>query len=181
MYWATLGTMSLPQPRDPAGPYRICVVCLGNICRSPIAEQVVRVEVARAGLGTAVDVDSAGTGSWHIGAPMDPRAASTLRMHGYPTDHTARRFDAEWFASRDLFLAMDMDNLEELRALTPDPETAQERVRLFRAFAPGLGPHPEVPDPYYGGDDGFAAVLAMVDSAAKGLTDDLAALLAPGR
>ncbi|PSK92285.1 protein-tyrosine phosphatase [Murinocardiopsis flavida] len=173
--------MSLPQPRDPAGPYRICVVCLGNICRSPIAEQVLRVETARAGLGSAVRIDSSGTGSWHIGAPMDPRAASALRMHGYGTEHVARRFDPEWYGSRDLFLAMDLDNLDDLRALAPDPETAQERVRLFRAFAPGLGPNPEVPDPYYGGDDGFAAVLSMVDAAAKGLTDDLAALLGPAR
>lgn len=173
--------MSLPEPRDPAGPYRISIVCLGNICRSPMAAQVLRAEVGRAGLDTAVRIDSSGTGGWHIGAPMDPRAASTLRMHGYPTDHAARRFDPAWFAERDLVLAMDLDNLADLRALAPDPDTAERRVRLFRSFAPGLGASPEVPDPYYGGDDGFATVLSMVEAAAKGLTDDLADLLDPTR
>ncbi|TDQ46600.1 low molecular weight protein-tyrosine-phosphatase [Actinorugispora endophytica] len=168
--------MSLPEPRDPAGPYRVCVVCLGNICRSPMAEKILVAHLERAGIADAVRVDSAGTGDWHVGADMDPRAAAALRTHGYPGGHVARRFDQEWFAERDLVLAMDVDNLDDLRGLAPD-DGAAARVRLFRSFAPGVGPNPEVPDPYYGGDDGFTTVLNMIEFAAKGLTVDLVALL----
>lgn len=166
--------MSLPEPRDPSGVYRICVVCLGNICRSPMAEKVLTTELSRAGLADRVRVDSAGTGDWHIGADMDVRAAATLRKYGYQTGHVARQFSAEWFAERDLIVAMDTDNLADLRRMAPDAETA-ERVLLFRSFAPGGGPNPEVPDPYYGGDDGFITVLNMVEAAAKGLAGELAA------
>lgn len=168
--------MSLPEPRRTAGPYRISVVCLGNICRSPMAEKVLTADLERAGLADRVEVESAGTGSWHIGSGMDERAAATLRVHGYPTDHTARRFDPRRFEEFDLVLAMDTDNLDELVREAPD-EQARERLALFRSFAPGTGPHPEVPDPYYGGEDGFTAVLTMVEAAAKGLTGELAALL----
>ncbi|SKA19738.1 protein tyrosine phosphatase [Marinactinospora thermotolerans DSM 45154] len=171
--------MSLPQPRDPEGPYRICFVCLGNICRSPMAEKVLLADLERASLANEVSVDSAGTGDWHIGSAMDERAASALRVHGYTFEHVARQFDAGWFAERDLILAMDTDNLADLRALAPDEDVAEGRIRLFRSFAPGVGPNPEVPDPYYGGDDGFTAVLSMIEAAAKGLTDELTALLGP--
>lgn len=170
--------MSLPEPRDSSGPYRICVVCLGNICRSPMAEKILITDLARAGLTDRVEVDSAGTGDWHIGADMDPRAASTLRKYGYPTGHVARQFSPSWFAERDLVLAMDTDNLDDLVRLAPDAES-RERIRLFRSFAPGAGPNPEVPDPYYGGDDGFVAVLTMIEAASKGLTGELAALFGP--
>lgn len=170
--------MSLPEPRDPTGPYRIGLVCLGNICRSPMAEKVLTADLERAGLAGSVRVDSSGTGSWHIGSRMDARAATTLRVHGYLTDHTARRFDPAWFAERDLVLAMDVDNLDELRRLAP-PGADPDRIRLFRSFAPGIGNNPEVPDPYYGGDDGFTAVLNMVEAAAKGLTGELAARFGP--
>ncbi|QBI55746.1 low molecular weight protein-tyrosine-phosphatase [Streptomonospora litoralis] len=169
--------MSLPEPLDPAGPYRVSLVCLGNICRSPMAEKVLTAELGRAGLTGAVAVDSSGTGGWHVGSGMDSRAAAALRVHGYPTDHTARRFDPARFADRDLILAMDLDNLDELVQLAPDPQAVDERLRLFRTFAPGGGgsANPEVPDPYYGGDDGFSTVLSMVESAAKGLTAELSA------
>lgn len=171
--------MSLPEPLDPAGPYRVSLVCLGNICRSPMAEKVVTAGLGRAGLTGAVVVDSSGTGSWHIGSGMDPRAAAALRVHGYPTDHSARRFDPARFADRDLILAMDLDNLDELVQQAPDPDAAGDRLRLFRSFAPGSGggPNPEVPDPYYGGDDGFSTVLSMIETAGKGLTAELADLL----
>ncbi|WP_306366901.1 low molecular weight protein-tyrosine-phosphatase [Nocardiopsis sp. CC223A] len=173
--------MSLPEPRHPDGPYRVGVVCLGNICRSPMAAKVLVADLERAGLGDLVEVDSAGTGDWHVGGAMDPRAASTLRVHGYLTDHTARQFDPADLARFDLLLAMDLDNLDDLRRIVDrygaghgfDPA----RLRLFRSFAPGTGPNPEVPDPYYGGDDGFTAVLNMVEAAAKGLTGELTALL----
>ncbi|MBB6173137.1 protein-tyrosine phosphatase [Nocardiopsis mwathae] len=171
--------MSLPEPRDPAGPYRIAIVCLGNICRSPMAEKVVTADLERAGIGDLVEVDSSGTGSWHIGSPMDARAASTLRVHGYLTDHVARKFDPDWFAERDLILVMDLDNLDDVLRLAPDRAEAAERVMLFRSFAPGGGPNPEVPDPYYGGDDGFSTVLSMVEAAAKGLTGELVVRFGP--
>lgn len=169
--------MSLPKQRIPEGPYRIVVVCLGNICRSPMAEQVLRADLERAGLGDRVEVTSSGTGDWHVGGTMDARAASTLRVHGYPVEHTARQFRPTDLADADLVLAMDLDNHDEVSVAVTgqgaeygfDPS----RLRLFRSFAPGIGPNPEVPDPYYGGDDGFTAVLNMVEAAAKGLTDQL--------
>lgn len=164
--------MSLPEARDPGGPYRVCLVCLGNICRSPMAEQVLRAELGRAGLGGAVWLDSAGTGDWHIGSGMDRRAASTLRIHGFDTDHVARQFDRRWFSERDLILAMDADNRDDL--LGGAAESERHRIRMFLPFAPGQGPHAEVPDPYYGGDDGFTAVLNMIESASKGLVGELA-------
>lgn len=169
--------MSLPEPRDPAGPYRVSVVCLGNICRSPMAEKVLTADLERAGMSDLVRVDSSGTGDWHVGGGMDPRAASTLRVHGYLTDHTARQFESSDLAGRDLILVMDLDNFDDLRRVVD--ERGEEfgfdmsRLRLFRSFAPGGGPNPEVPDPYYGGDDGFTAVLNMVEAAAKGLTNEL--------
>ncbi|MDT0302211.1 low molecular weight protein-tyrosine-phosphatase [Streptomonospora wellingtoniae] len=169
--------MSLPDPLDPTGPYRIALVCLGNICRSPMAEKVLAADLARAGLGRAVAVDSSGTGSWHIGAGMDPRAAAALRIHGYSTDHTARRFDPAWFGARDLILAMDLDNFDELVQLAPDSAPVDGRLRLFRGFSPKTGgtANPEVPDPYYGGEDGFSNVLGMVEAASRGLTGELVA------
>lgn len=167
--------MSLPEPRDPAGPYRISVVCLGNICRSPMAEKVLTADLERAGLAEAVEVDSFGTGDWHVGCEMDPRAASTLRVHGYLTHHTARQFGPERFADLDLVLAMDLDNFDVLRRLAQEHGFDPARLRLFCSFAPDAGPNPEVPDPYYGGDDGFTAVLNMVETAAKGLTGELTA------
>jgi protein-tyrosine phosphatase len=105
--------------------------------------------------GTAVEVRSAGTGDWHVGEPMDRRAAATLSGHGYdPTRHRARQVGADWTDRFDLLLAMDAANLADLGGRS-------ERVRLFRDFDPvGTG---DVPDPYYGGDEGFEEVLAMVE------------------
>ncbi|MBE3001918.1 low molecular weight phosphotyrosine protein phosphatase [Nocardiopsis sp. HNM0947] len=175
--------MSLPKQRDPQGPYRVAVVCLGNICRSPMAEKVLRADLERAGLGDRVEVTSSGTGDWHVGGAMDPRAASTLRVHGYFTGHTARQFRPSDLEQADLVLAMDLDNHDEVSAAVAErgPEYGFDasRLRLFRSFAPGTGPNPEVPDPYYGGDDGFTAVLNMVEAAAKGLTDELDRYLGP--
>ena len=173
--------MSLPEPRRTDSPYRICVVCLGNICRSPMAAKVLAAHLDRAGLGDLVEVDSAGTGDWHVGGDMDPRATATLRVHGYPTGHTARQFAPADLSRLDLLLAMDLDNLDDLRRNIDrhgaEHGFAPDRLRLFRSFAPDAGPNPEVPDPYYGGDDGFTTVLDMVETAAKGLTGELTALL----
>jgi protein-tyrosine phosphatase len=106
----------LPPPRDPQQPYRICVVCLGNICRSPMAERVLRAELDRAGLGGRVMVDSAGTGDWHLGEEMDSRARAELSRRGYDgSGHEARQIQQDWLARYDLMLAMDRANLANLR------------------------------------------------------------------
>jgi protein-tyrosine phosphatase len=155
-------------------PYRICFVCLGNICRSPMAEAVLRQRLERAGLDGAVVVDSAGTGGWHCGEGADHRAVATLGRHGYPTRHVAKQFGRADFAHRDLVLALDRSNLRDLRRLAPTPDDAA-KVRLLRSFDPGAAGDGdlEVPDPYYGGDDGFDTVLAMIEAACDGLVAHL--------
>jgi protein-tyrosine phosphatase len=162
----------LPRPRTP-GSYAVALVCLGNICRSPMADVVLQQRLADAGLDDQVSVSSCGTGDWHVGHPMDSRAAATLQAAGYdPTRHRAQTLDATWFERFDLLLAMDAANLADVRALrgsTPDPD----RAMLFRSLDP-VDPGSEVPDPYYGGDAGFEEVLAMVERT----TDALVAALA---
>jgi protein-tyrosine phosphatase len=138
------------------------VVCLGNICRSPMADVVLQERLA----GTGVEVRSAGTGDWHVGQPMDRRAAATLLAHGYdPSRHRAQQVGPDWTARFDLLLAMDEANLRDLGGRS-------DRVRLFRDFDPAGGG--EVPDPYYGGDEGFEEVLAMVERTADALAAALA-------
>jgi len=153
-------------------PYRICLVCLGNICRSPMAESVLRAQLERAGLADAVVVDSAGLGDWHVGDDADRRALQALTRRGYPLSHAARQFDRAWFAERDLVLALDRSNLAGLRRLAPDPQTA-DRVRLLRSYDPDAGDDLDVPDPYYGGADGFEHVLDLVERACAGLVADV--------
>jgi protein-tyrosine phosphatase len=136
-------------------------VCLGNICRSPMAAVVLAQRVDDAGLAGRVVVSSSGTGDWHVGDPMDRRAAAILRAHDYdPSLHRARQFDAGWLEANDLVLAMDETNLADVRRA--DPAVSPERVRLFGDFDP-VRPGGEVPDPYYGGREGFEEVLAMVE------------------
>ncbi|GAA3106794.1 low molecular weight protein-tyrosine-phosphatase [Streptosporangium carneum] len=154
--------------------YRVCLVCLGNICRSPMAEVVLRSTLADHGLGDLVSVDSAGTGGWHQGHPMDDRAAATLAEHGYDGSlHRARQFLAPWFGEIDLVLAMDNDNLRALRRLAPPGAD----VRLLRSFDPAAPEGAEVPDPYYDGRESFTEVLEMVKAASEGLAKHLAAVL----
>ncbi|MFE2582161.1 low molecular weight protein-tyrosine-phosphatase [Streptomyces sp. NPDC059378] len=148
--------------------YRVCFVCTGNICRSPMAESVFRAHVARAGLDDRVEVDSAGTGGWHEGAGADPRTAAVLEAGGYGSDHTARRFRASWFSRLDLVIALDQGHLQELRRLAPTEEDAR-KVRLLRSYDPAAGDDLDVPDPYYGGLDDFEACLEMVEAASTGL------------
>jgi protein-tyrosine phosphatase len=157
----------LPAPRAAGASYRIAVVCLGNICRSPIGEVVLTSKIEQAGLAGRVEVVSAGTGAWHVGNRMDRRAAAVLTAHGYDASgHRAKRFEAAWFDDCDLVLAMDADNLFDIRAAAPDA-TATNRVALFREFDPSAGDGDlDVPDPYYGGDDGFDTVLTMVERTA---------------
>jgi protein-tyrosine phosphatase len=168
----------LPPPTDPAGPYRICCVCLGNICRSPIAEVVLRDQLSEAGLARRVIVDSAGTGDWHVGQPMEDRAAAQLARAGYDgMAHRARQFEPSWLANRDLVLALDAANLRDLRALAKKavPPGESDRIRLFGEVA-GLDGR-DVPDPYYGTEADFARVLALLEAGAANLVEQLGKLL----
>jgi protein-tyrosine phosphatase len=158
--------------------YRVALVCLGNICRSPIAHVVLEERLARAGLDQEVEVVSSGTGGWHDGEPMDRRAASVLRDAGYdPSQHRARTFSIDWYAENDLLLAMDHSNRADMIALSPT--VAQEaQVRMFREFDPDASEgDDEVPDPWYGGSDGFRDVLAMIERTTDELVDRLPQLM----
>jgi len=159
----------LPPARTP-GRYHVAVVCLGNICRSPMADVVLAERLADAGLDDRVTVSSSGTGGWHVGDPMDRRAAATLTAAGYDaTRHRARQWaGADDGEAADLVLAMDAQNHSDLLG----SGGATDRVRLFRDFDP-VDPGSDVPDPYYGGDSGFEEVLAMVERTARSLVDSL--------
>ncbi|MEU1939173.1 low molecular weight protein-tyrosine-phosphatase [Streptomyces coeruleorubidus] len=148
--------------------YRVCFVCTGNICRSPMAEIVFRARVAEAGLDGLVEVDSAGTGGWHEGDDADPRTVAVLAENGYATAHTARQFQPSWFSRLDLVVALDAGHLRALRRLAPTEQDAQ-KVRLLRSYDPAAGDDLDVPDPYYGGAEGFAECLEMVEAASAGL------------
>ncbi len=149
---------------------RILFVCLGNICRSPTAEAVMRGLVADAGLGDEIEVESAGTGDWHIGDPPDPRSVAAAAERGVELTGAARQAAAEDFERFDLLVAMDRANRDGLLALAPDPE-AREKVRLLREY--GDGAELDVPDPYYGGGDGFAEVVEIVERSCAALLEDL--------
>ncbi len=160
--------MRLPEPLGT--PYRIGLVCLGNICRSPMADVVLSERVEAAGLTPRVEVASCGTAGWHVGKPMDPRAAARLTSAGYDASrHRAQQLSTAWH-DRDLLLAMDVTNLHDLT----DGAGESDRVRLFRSFDPLATPEDrEVPDPYYGGDEGFAEVLAMIERTSDRLVEEL--------
>jgi protein-tyrosine phosphatase len=154
---------------------RLLFVCMGNICRSPTAEGVMRALLREQGLEDAVEVDSAGTGGWHVGDPPDPRATAAARARGVTLAGAARQITPADFSRYDLVLAADRRNLRELRAVMPADATAD--VTLLRGFDPASdgAPDLDVPDPYYGGDDGFEHVLDLVDAACRGLLDRLRA------
>jgi len=147
---------------------KVLFVCMGNICRSPMAEGVFRRMLEDVGLAERVYVDSAGTHSYHIGAPPDTRSQATAQRRGVDLGRLrARQVTKTDLLEFDYVLAMDRDNFEHLRVLCPDPEL-QRRVHLFLDFAPDL-PEREVPDPYYGGSGGFERVMDLVEEAAQGL------------
>ena len=187
---ASSSASELPFPREPGAPYRVCLVCLGNICRSPMAEAVLRAELTAAGLDRAVVVDSAGTGDWHVGGPMDPGARSALARRGYDgSTHRARQFQASWLARCDLILAMDARNLADLRRMArvrgTDIQDAgiqdSGRIRLFGEVG-GLteSGDGDIPDPWGGDADEFGHVLDLLSTAAPVIVGKLARLLELG-
>jgi protein-tyrosine phosphatase len=151
---------------------RILFVCMGNICRSPTAEGVMRRLLEEEGLD--IEIDSAGTGGWHAGEPPDERATVAARRRGVTLEGAARQVRPEDFRRFDLLIALDRSNLRELLARAPDEEAA-EKVRLLREFDPAADGDLDVPDPYYGGDRGFETVLDMVEASCRGLIDELRA------
>ena len=164
----------LPSPREPGAPYRVCLVCLGNICRSPMAETVLRAELTAAGLDGAVVVDSAGTGDWHVGDAMDPGAREALASRRHDgSAHRARQFQPSWLAERDLILAMDARNLADLRRMAAGKDA--DRIRLFGEVGEIGGQ--DIPDPWGGGPDEFGHVLDLLGAAAPVIAARLARML----
>jgi protein-tyrosine phosphatase len=155
---------------------RLLFVCLGNICRSPTAEGVMRSLTERAGLEREIELDSAGTGSWHVGSPPDARAAAAARRRGIQLGGAARQVGAQDFESFDLLLAMDRENARDLRAAAGDEEQ-RAKVRLLREFDPesAASGSLDVPDPYYGAPGGFEEVFDIVQTACEGLLAEIRA------
>ncbi len=152
-------------------PARVLFVCLGNICRSPTAHGVFEAMVRERDLQHRVEVDSCGTGDWHIGHPPDARAAAEAAARGYDLSHLrARQVSESDFGSFDYILAMDEQNLADLERMCPAEFSGH--LGLFLPFAGNDGPR-EVPDPYYGGAEGFTRVLDMVEAASEGLLEEI--------
>jgi protein-tyrosine phosphatase len=158
---------------------RVLFVCLGNICRSPAAESVMRTLAARAAPHVALTVDSAGTAAYHVGEPPDRRMCAAAARRGYDLSGLrARSVEPQDFEIFDLILAMDRQNLRTLEQRAP--ATARARLGLFLAYAPDVG-FSEVPDPYYGGENGFEQVLDLIETAARGSCAALKATIGPAR
>ena len=157
---------------------RVLMVCMGNICRSPTAEGVLRHKLQAAGLADSVEVDSAGTHGYHVGAPPDERSQHHARRRGYDLSALrARRVSAADFERFDLVLAMDEDNLAHLEEICPAHLRA--RLQLLMSHA-GRASSTVVPDPYYGGVEGFEQVLDYVEAACDGLVSRLRSEIARG-
>jgi protein-tyrosine phosphatase len=149
---------------------KICFVCMGNICRSPIAENVFRHKASQRGVEHLFEIDSAGTGGWHAGEPPDPRARRIVAANGIKMSGAARQIRRDDFAHFDLLLCMDEENAQYLLA----QGAPRHKVRLLLDCDPNVGCR-EVPDPYYGGSDGFETVFHLVAAACDALLDELLA------
>ncbi len=151
---------------------KVCFVCLGNIVRSPLAENMFRHLVEEAGLSHKYPVDSAGTSAWHAGEKPDSRMRRVAASHGFEYSGRARQFQLRDFDRFDVIIAMDTSNRTKLLELARTPKH-QEKVHQMRAFDPEGGPDMAVPDPYYGGIDGFEEVYQIVERSCQGLLDSL--------
>jgi protein-tyrosine phosphatase len=153
---------------------RVLFVCLGNICRSPTAEGVMRALVSDAGLEDRIELDSAGTGAWHIDEPPDARATNAAHERGIVLAGRARQVEREDFAEFDLIVAMDRSNLADLRRIAPD-DAARAKLRLLRDYDPSSDGELDVPDPYHGGSRGFDDVFDLVQRSCVALLAELRA------
>ena len=151
---------------------RICLVCLGNIVRSPLAEGLFKEQARQRGVEHKYQVDSAGTSAWHVGEPPDWRMRRVASRHGLNYDGRARQIRREDFGKFDLIIAMDADNRDDLLAICPNPEERQ-KIHLLREYDPLGGKETSVPDPYYSGIDGFEEVYRIVARSIQGLIDHL--------
>jgi len=147
---------------------RVCFVCLGNICRSPTAEAVMRHLVREAGLEHQIEVSSAGTAGYHVGEMADSRARAAAKNRGIVMDGRARQFRPSDWQRFAYVLAMDRANLDDLREMAAAPESLS-KLKLLRSFDESAPRGAAVPDPYYGGDDGFEEVLDLCEVACRGL------------
>ena len=153
-------------------PYRVCVVCTGNICRSPMGEVILRELVEREGLSDKVIVDSAGTGGWHVGDPADPRTLTALTSGGYDgSAHRARQLSADDLTERDLIVVADRGHLDEVEQMV-EAGKGRARIRLLREFDPDADKD-EVDDPYFGDGVGFDRCRDEVEAACRGLVEHL--------
>lgn len=143
----------------------ICVVCTGNICRSPMGQNILRHALADAGLADHVEVVSAGTSGWHVGHPADNRARTELLARGYSDAHVAAQLGPEHFAA-DLLIAMDGDHVRAM-----ERKRLGDRIRLLRSFDPDAEPDADVPDPYYGTEDDFAQTRLLIEAAVPGIVE----------
>jgi protein-tyrosine phosphatase len=150
---------------------RVLFVCTGNICRSPTAEGLFRALVERAELGGVIEVDSAGTGGWHVGEPPDGRSQAAARQRGLDlSGQRARQVETADFEVFDYLLGLDRSHLQALERLAP--AARRDRLHLLLDYAPELGVS-DVPDPYYGGVHGFEQVLDLVEAGCRGLLDHI--------
>ncbi|MBI2732158.1 MAG: low molecular weight phosphotyrosine protein phosphatase [Aquabacterium sp.] len=175
---------SLFKSADPSSSprARVLMICMGNICRSPTAEAVLRHKLEAAGLASLVEVDSAGTHAYHVGSPPDPRALEAASRRGYEMKHLrARKVQQQDFDRFDLLLAMDWDNLALLEENCPSDLQTRRKLKRLTEFLPARSPHASVqtvPDPYYGGPAGFEFVLDLVEDACDGLVEHLRQVVA---
>ncbi len=161
--------MSFDRTFDESSLFRICFVCTGNICRSPMAETVFRDLVKKAGYEGAVTVRSAGTGDWHVGEPSDTRTTTALTNHGYDgSHHRARQFDPDWFDTLDLVVVFDRSQERILRAWA-NSEQDRGKVQLLLSFDAEQAAQLDVPDPYYSDAALFDTVLGMIERASAAL------------
>jgi len=165
--------------RPLAPVFRICFVCTGNICRSPMAEAVMRQLIRERGYEKLVTVESAGTGEWHVGEPADPRTVDALARRGYEADdHRARQFDPAWFVTHDLVIGFDRGHERILRSWAPSDD-ARASVQIITDVDPE-GAGVDVPDPYYSDADLFAQVLSVIERSCRALLQQLEPALRQG-
>ncbi|HTL40880.1 MAG TPA: low molecular weight protein-tyrosine-phosphatase [Pseudolysinimonas sp.] len=158
----------MTEDRDGAAIFRVCFVCTGNICRSPMAEAVFSRLIARHRLGGRLAVESAATGDWHVGEPADPRTLAALRRRDYDASaHRARQFDPAWLPDLDLVIAFDRGQERILREWAPEDQ--QAKVQLLTAFDPEAHDVIDVPDPYYSDAALFDSVLVTIERASSAL------------